>query len=125
MSHDFKCPYCNAPFEVCHDDGHGYEEGVMHHDECGACDKQFVFFTSISLHFEPEKADCLNDGKHIWKAQRTFPVEYTRMRCETCDAERNPTDEEMAAIVADWKNHDQDIYAGASSLSNSIPPSRE
>lgn len=100
MGHDFDCPYCEAPFEVCHDDGHGYEEGVLHHDHCRSCGKHFTFTTFISFYFEPEKADCLNDGQHIWEPRRTYPVEATRMECQTCGEVRRPTPEEMAAIVA-------------------------
>jgi hypothetical protein len=103
MSHDFDCPYCGEPFEVCHDDGHGYAEGVKHHDRCRSCDKAFVFETSICFYFEPERADCLNDGQHSWKATRSYPVESTRMQCAHCGDERKPTPEEMAAIAQQGK----------------------
>ena len=103
MSHDFDCPYCDAPFEVCHDDGHGYQEGVLHHDHCRECGKNFTFTTSISFYFEPQKADCLNGGEHIWKPSRSWPIGYSKMVCVTCDEERKPTDDEMAAILAAGK----------------------
>lgn len=67
MSADLECPYCNKELEVCHDDGQGYEENVLHQMECEHCNKNFVFTTSISFYYEPEKADCLNDGIHKWK----------------------------------------------------------
>lgn len=104
MSHDLECPYCDAPFEVCHDDGHGHEEGRLHHDTCRACGKNFTFTTFISFDFEPQKADCLNDGEHVWKASRTWPAEHSIMRCQTCDETRKPTAEEMTAIVAERKS---------------------
>lgn len=94
MSADFHCPYCDAPFHVCHDDGHGYDEDTTHHDHCGECGKNFVFTTMISFSFSPAKADCLNDGEHNWRVTHTIPRKYSRMRCNQCDAERNPTDAE-------------------------------
>jgi hypothetical protein len=99
MSNDLNCPYCDAGLEVCHDDGFGYMEGVKHEMQCGKCDKNFVFETSISFYYEPEKADCLNDENHIWKANNTFPVEYTNMCCTMCDKKRKPTELEMAEII--------------------------
>jgi len=59
---DLECPYCGEEQEVCHDGGFGYEEGVMHEMQCGDCDKNFTFQTSISFYYEPYKADCLNEG---------------------------------------------------------------
>lgn len=98
--HDLNCPYCDAELQVCHDDGFGYQEGVKHEMYCGKCEKNFVFETSISFYYEPEKADCLNDGNHIWKAKKnTFPVEFTKMHCTMCDEERKPTELEMAEII--------------------------
>lgn len=94
MSADFLCPYCKAPFRICHDGGHGYDEDTTHHDHCGECGKNFVFTTAISFSFEPAKADCLNDGPHDWKPTKTFPKRYSRMRCAMCDGERQPTDAE-------------------------------
>jgi len=97
---DLQCPYCSADHEVCHDDGFGYEEGVRHHDECGSCGKRFVFETSISFYFDPQKADCLNDGNHDFRQTCTVPIDYTMMACVACDERRPPTDAEMEAIRA-------------------------
>ncbi len=97
--HDLECPYCDAELDICHDDGFGYEEGVKHEMSCGKCGKNFVFETSISFNYEPQKADCLNDGEHDWKAITTHPVECTKMKCTSCDSQRNPTEIEMNEII--------------------------
>ena len=91
---DLECPYCEKELEVCHDDGIGYEEGVKHQMECGHCDKQFVFETSISFYYEPEKADCLNGSKHNWEKTKTHPEEFSEMECTMCDESRELTDKE-------------------------------
>lgn len=96
---DLECPYCEKELEICHDDGFGYEEGVKHKMQCDGCGKHFVFETSISFYYEPEKADCLNDGNHTWKATTTFPKEYTDMECTMCGERRRPTPEEMSVIM--------------------------
>ena len=41
MSKDIDCPYCGHPQDIDHDDGNGYEEGVLHQQECGLCGKTF------------------------------------------------------------------------------------
>ena len=93
---DIECPYCEKELDICHDDGFGYSEGVKHQMECDHCGKSFVFETSISFYYEPEKADCLNDGNHDYKITSTFPKEFSIMRCSMCDDERELTDEERA-----------------------------
>lgn len=62
-------------------------------------DKLLLFETSISFYYEPEKADCLNDGKHDWKPSRTFPKEFTKMGCSMCGETRNPNGDEMSVIM--------------------------
>jgi len=96
MSYDLNCPYCDAKLDVCHDDGFGYEEGVKHEMQCGECDKYFVFETSISFYYEPEKADCLNDAAHDFKPTSTHPRFFTNMECSICGKNREPTTEERA-----------------------------
>jgi len=34
MIETVNCPYCGAEQEICHDDGYGYEEDVLHQQEC-------------------------------------------------------------------------------------------
>ena len=96
---DIYCPYCDAAQEINHDDGYGYEECVSHEQCCGECDKNFTYTTSITYYYEAEKADCLNDGNHVFKARATWPVECTEMKCTTCEQTRRPTEEEMKEII--------------------------
>ncbi len=88
---DIECPYCEKELDICHNDGWGYEEGVKHQMECCHCGKNFVFETSILFHYEPEKADCLNDGKHNYKKTTTCPVEFSLMECVMCGDRRELT----------------------------------
>lgn len=86
---DINCPYCDAELEVCHDDGFGYDEYRNHEMQCGECEKNFVFTTSIIFHYRPEKADCLNGQPHKMKpvissAKNIWP---DWARCEDCDHE--------------------------------------
>jgi len=88
------CPYCNAQIEICHDDGYGYEEDIVHQQDC-RCGKTFTFTTSISIDYELSKSDCLNEwGEHVWKPQPTAPKCFTKMVCSICDEKRQPTPEE-------------------------------
>ena len=103
MYKDIDCPYCDAGQDVCHDDGAGYEEGVLHEMRCDSCGKRFAFTTSISYDYEPQKADCLNDGAHAWSQTHTTPIEYTKMECEGCGERRHPTPEEWGAINSERK----------------------
>lgn len=95
---DIECPYCEKEFDINHDDGFGYEEGVKHHQECPHCEKSFVFQTEISFHFEPEKADCLNDGEHDYEIVCAAPKEFSQMECTMCGDRRELTDAERAGF---------------------------
>jgi hypothetical protein len=83
---DVTCPYCEAHEEVCHDDGFGYEEDRAHEQECSQCEKNFVFYTSISFDYDAKKADCLNGEEHDWQKPR-FPSKYhpDKVTCSMCD----------------------------------------
>lgn len=96
---DVECPYCGAWEEINHDDGYGYGEDEVYQQNCGSCDKNFAFQTSISFDYDATKADCLNGGEHEFKASATLPRKYTRMYCTACDLKRTPTDIEMADIL--------------------------
>ena len=96
---DIECPYCGEEQEVCNDDGFGYEEGVAHEMECGECEKNFTFQTSILFLYEPAKADCLNGLDHNLRPSRTYPKKFTKMRCDDCDYKRKPTDREWFDIL--------------------------
>lgn len=101
MSKDIECPYCGQWQEINHDDGYGYEEDTAHNQECGNCDKTFVFYTSISFYYESQKADCLNGSEHEYKPSSTFPRKYTKMVCKHCDDKRPPTESELKIIVSE------------------------
>ncbi len=98
---DLECPYCQSGQDVCHDDGEGYQEDCLHEMECSNCEKMFTFDTSIIFYYKAHKADCLNEGEHSFKSTRTFPKECTRMECEACDKQREPTPEEWKDILSD------------------------
>ncbi len=101
MSDDMECPYCDANQEVNHDDGAGYDESERHEHECSECEKTFIFTTSVSYNYYPEKADCLNGGAHDLKISATYPREYSHMGCRDCDFRRNPTEKELIAAGID------------------------
>ena len=100
MSKDINCPYCEADLEICHDDGFGYAEDVLHEDQCPECHKYFTFDTTINFSYDAHKADCLNGEPHKFKPTTTFPKDFTMMECISCDKRRKPTDEEMSEILA-------------------------
>ena len=91
---DINCPYCDAELEVNHDDGFGYEEDVQHTMECSECEKNFVFTTQITFDYTPSKADCLNGENHKYKPTHTSPKCFTKMRCKTCNLEKDLTDDD-------------------------------
>lgn len=114
---DLECPYCDAPNEVCHDDGQGYEEGKAHEMTCGDCGKNFVFQTSISFYYSPEKADCLNGSPHRFGEWRKMWLnakldEIQDRRCKDCDhTERrtvpnSPANETSAATGSERNAHE-------------------
>ena len=92
-----ECPYCGEGNDICHDDGEGYDEDVLHRQECRHCDKTFVFNTRIIYSYEAARADCLNGADHRWTLTKTRPLFFTKMRCSVCDESRKPTAEEKAA----------------------------
>lgn len=112
MTNDMECPYCEAECEVCHDDGHGYAEYEFHQHTCHNCGKTFIFTTYISYSYTPEKADCLNDGKHAWKPTRSYPRCATQMVCSMCDERRQPTDEERVNFkIPTWAEEEAERKA--------------
>ena len=96
---DVYCPYCEAPIEINHDDGYGYDEDKMYEQECSECGKSFAFTTCISFDHEAFKADCLNGSPHNFKPMATCPKEATEMECGNCGKRRRPTEEEMRTIM--------------------------
>lgn len=84
VNRDMQCPYCGEWQEVCHDDGQGYDEDDLHEHECSNCEKNFLFRTSITFHYYPKKADCLNGADHTWKKQLMSPYYPDRKVCTIC-----------------------------------------
>ncbi len=98
MINDIECPYCGVGQEINHDQGFGYEEDTAHEQECIACEKMFVFYTSTNFSYEANKADCLNGSEHQYEATWIYPVEFSKMQCRDCEHSRIPTEEEMRLI---------------------------
>ena len=99
MNDDIQCPYCGKDQEINHDDGYGYGEDEIYEQECGYCEKNFVFTTFISYSYDANQAPCLNGSDHKYKATSTYPKKYTRMQCVDCGIKRKPTLKEMAEIL--------------------------
>ena len=92
---DLYCPYCDEWLEICHDDGFGYDEDRAHEMYCSSCHKNFVFHTSISFNYYPEKADCLNGEPHNfsgwYKIYEMNDKIIERRRCRECEFEERRT----------------------------------
>ena len=100
---DVNCPYCNEPQEILHDEGQGYEEDRTHQQDCGDCDKTFVFTTSIIYCYEEAKADCLNGSEHDYRAIQSYPRCWPNwVRCFDCDHE----------IRGEYKDPDRSLTRG-------------
>lgn len=100
---DVECPYCDAELEINHDDGFGYDENTLHEMECGECEKNFVFSTSISFYYESFKADCLNNQDHTYELTHTVPRAFSTMRCKDCEETRELTDLERERFGIETK----------------------
>jgi hypothetical protein len=59
-----ECPYCEAEFEVCQDDGHATDESETYEQECHYCEKTFALQVAIHWDFNGHKAECMNGGPH-------------------------------------------------------------
>jgi hypothetical protein len=103
MANDVECPYCGVGQEIIHDDGYGYSEENMHHQECGACSKTFGYLTSISFYYEAKALPCLNGEPHNFVPTFTVPIEYTKMECE-CGECRRPTPDQLQQITAERRS---------------------
>ena len=95
---DCECPYCGAGCDINHDDGYGMDENEISRDECRSCGKAFAYTITISVDHWPAKADCLNEGEHVWESTWCSPVDHTKMRCTQCGEERIPTEDEWKVI---------------------------
>lgn len=86
---DVQCPYCDAPQDIDHDDGYGYDESGTYEQECSECGKIFVYNTFIMFSYEVSQAPCKNDGEHSLKEIIGCPKEFFEFmrRCEYCGEE--------------------------------------
>ena len=91
------CPYCNNEIEINHDDDYGYGD-EKYEQQCGKCNKYFVYETTIIIEHELSKADCLNGAEHDFKPSKTFPLQFTKMVCSVCGESRNMTKEERETL---------------------------
>ena len=84
-----KCPECGVDVEICNDDGHGAEEGVLFEEECGGCGKTFGFTSSISFYYDAYKLPCANGEDHKLIDLTIFPKELGvgKKKCIYCDQE--------------------------------------
>lgn len=94
MKDDVQCPYCGADIEIDHDDGYGYEEDEIHHQQCAECFKTFVYTTTVIFYYSAEQAECLNGGEHQYEKTRTHPINFSRWRCKICGDEKLLTPEQ-------------------------------
>ena len=94
--HKCTCPYCGKEME---DPDECYETDECYEHECPHCEKNFVFYVDYIRIYSEKKADCLNGAEHEYHPTRTYPREYTKMRCVHCDDTRACTDEEMEMIM--------------------------
>lgn len=82
---DVICPYCGHAQEINHNDGYGYEEGVLHQQNCTECDKIFGFETSITFFYDVTPTPCLNgDAPHNYKVTKTWPQRFAKLECTMC-----------------------------------------
>lgn len=99
---ELECPYCDHSFEHVLDNS-DYDQDRLHECQCPKCEKYFVFNTFILYHHETFKADCLNGSEHDWKLAKTYPREFSNMKCKTCDKERKLTNDERIKYKIDEK----------------------
>lgn len=84
-----ECPYCEKCLCINHDDGYGFEEDVLHEQDCPFCEKTFTFTTSIIYVYDARKADCLNGGEHVLEPVVHAPRIYPDwVRCKHCQYEK-------------------------------------
>lgn len=83
---DLECPYCESEQDINLYDGFGFEEDKAHEMECDSCEKTFVFYTSISYSYSPQKADCLNGSPH--RLRVVDRINYVRSTCKDCEFEK-------------------------------------
>lgn len=97
---EVECPYCDEMVSFNHDDWFWCSEDEVYEIQCHSCEKNFVFSTSIIFCYSSEKADCLNDSEHNYVLSRSYPKQFSKMRCSMCYSERRLTDDEMKDLLS-------------------------
>lgn len=86
---DIECPYCGEAQDICHDDGYGYEEDLLHRQGCEKCGNTFGYRTLISYSYVAEKVSCFNGQQCEFNesSRQTFGNGETVIfsRCQHCD----------------------------------------
>jgi DNA-directed RNA polymerase subunit RPC12/RpoP len=93
-----ECPYCGSLLEDpddCNEPDKTYE-----YDVCPHCEKSFIFTLDYTVNYYPAKADCLNGAVHQEERTKTYPPQYSRIRCRMCGRERPMTEAEREAVVS-------------------------
>ena len=91
---EIECPYCEHAYDLCHDDGAFYEDGKREEEECPNCSKLYLVNSSMHWSYEGEKAECLNDGNHMWvncyseSNIKNYPALANKQECEVCGRKR-------------------------------------
>lgn len=75
---DISCPYCEEDQDVDHGDGHGYEEGIDHSQNCVNCNKDFIFTTCISYDY---LVYC--EGDH--QLENDVAIDNKMWSCKKCE----------------------------------------
>jgi glutaredoxin len=83
---DVICPYCKKDIPINHDDGYGYEENIIHRQECKFCHNTFAYTTEIVFDYEAYTAPCLNGGEHDLVEINSVPKELFagKKYCKNC-----------------------------------------
>lgn len=105
---DFDCPYCGEGYDYCDDP---ISDGDTVEFECSECEKTFVISASVSISYTAHKADCLNDGNHVWEDSSRCPFiikkQIKQFCTKSCGNERNrdATPEEIEAELARFEKN--------------------
>ena len=76
-----ECPYCE---ELIREPSDCNEEDEPNEYQCPLCEKIFIVYISYIKHFTTQKADCLNEGEHIYEKTNTFPEKFSKLVCKMC-----------------------------------------
>jgi uncharacterized protein (DUF983 family) len=113
--YDINCPYCDAEQDINHDEGQGYDQDILHQQQCSECHKTYTFYTYTHFSYDPQKADCLNGGTHDWKEMHIYPNFYKVARyCSSCGEEEKeicPVKKDKYFSELKEKLHERDIGA--------------